>query len=71
VIGLVTSCSIDVEGFQTGQVYLKEELAVEGTSILISTGGKAGAAPDKPAIGDKMAVPDAATVLSRFPARKK
>src|SRR5581483_7161324 len=37
VIGIVTSCSIDSEGFQTGQAYLKEEFAVEGTPVFVFT----------------------------------
>ncbi len=71
VIGTVTSCSIDSEGFQTGQVYLKEEFTAEGTPILIFSG----VGQIKPAaevkFGDKLPVPDTATVISRFPTRKK
>ena len=38
VVGIVTSCSIDSEGFQTGQAYLKEEFAEEGTPVLVFSG---------------------------------
>ena len=74
VVGLVTSCSIDSEGFQTGQAYLKLEYAQEGTSIFIGSPAKderPGKANSAPKIGDRLPVPDTATVISRFPARKK
>lgn len=70
VVGVVTSCSIDTEGYQTGQAYLKQEFATEGTAILILTGGAKAAKSDL-TLGDKVTIPDTATVLSRFPARKK
>jgi glycine hydroxymethyltransferase len=72
VVGIVTSCSIDSEGYQLGQAYLKLEFAKEGTAIMVINpnqkegGGKAGYT-----MGDKLTVPDAAVVLSKFPARKK
>ncbi len=71
VVGLVTSCSIDTEGYQTGQAYLKEDFAVEGTPVLVASVGRDGKAPGEFRLGDKLPVPDTATVLSRFPARKK
>jgi glycine hydroxymethyltransferase len=74
VVGVVTSCSIDSDGFQTGQAYLKEEFAQEGTPVFVF-GGVAHAHAGKPlaelTLGDKTLVPDAATILSRFPAKKK
>lgn len=75
VIGWVTSCSIDSEGYQLGQVYLKEELAVEGTPLLIFSGaahsknGQHKSMADLH-IGDRAAIPDSAAVLSRFPKKK-
>ncbi len=70
VVGIVTSCSIDTEGYQCGQAYLKKDAAVEGTALLVLTGGGK-ASGDGLKIGDKVAIPDAATVLSHFPAKKK
>ena len=77
VIGVVTSCSIDSEGFQTGQAHLKTDFTEEGTPIFIFSGASH-AKDSKPAkplsdlkVGDKAIVPDAATVLSRFPVKKK
>jgi len=69
VVGIVTSCSIDSEGYQCGQAYLKEEFAIPATPLLVMT-AKDGEHKAAPAIGDKLAVPDAATVISRFPAKK-
>ncbi len=77
VVGIVTSCSIDSEGFQTGQAYLKEEFAEEGTPVFIFSGtthakdSRNGKALADLKFGDKTLVPDAATVLSHFPAKKK
>ena len=79
VIGLVTSCSIDSEGYQLGQVYLKEASAVEGTPLLIFSGSVNSSAHSKNGqhkaladlqIGDKATIPDSASVLSRFPKKK-
>jgi glycine hydroxymethyltransferase len=69
VVGIITSCSIDSEGYQTGQAYLKEEFAQEGTPVLILGGANTKSGDLK--IGDKVPVPDAATVLSHFPTKKK
>lgn len=73
VVGIVTSCSIDSEGYQLGQAHIKEELAEEGTPILIFSG--AAHSKNSKSIadlqpGDKAVIPDAATVLSRFPKKK-
>lgn len=70
VVGIVTSCSIDSEGYQSGQAYLKDEFATEGTPVFVIAASN-GATKDTVALGDKVAVPDAATVLSKFPAKKK
>ncbi len=74
VVGIVTSCSIDSEGYQTGQAYLKEDFAEEDTSVLVFSGAaraKNGKALGELTFGDKALVPDSATVLSHFPAKKK
>ena len=72
VIGVVTSCSIDSEGYQLGQAYLKSDYLEEGTPIAIFT-ASARTKLSKPfgelTLGDKAPVPDPATVLSRFPKR--
>ena len=84
VIGEVTCCSIDAEGYRCGLAYLELKHVEEGTPIQVLQG--AGEAlrkgNHKPATlaeiqsalatsGDKKArAPEAATVLSRFPKRK-
>jgi glycine hydroxymethyltransferase len=74
VIGVVTSCSIDRDGYQCGQAYLDDDYLAEGTSIGVFAGAgrtKAGKAPGELTLGDKVTMPEAATVLSRFPKTKK
>jgi glycine hydroxymethyltransferase len=68
VIGFVTSCAIDSEGYLLGQAYLERSSLAEGTPIGIFQGGykPTAARPAGPAAGDRLAVPTAATVLSRF-----
>ncbi|MBN1566153.1 MAG: aminomethyltransferase family protein, partial [Anaerolineae bacterium] len=74
VVGTVTSCSIDSEGYQLGQAYIKLTHADEGTPLFVFQGA-ASTTLKKPlgelAIGDKTLVPNAVTVLSRFPTRRK
>jgi glycine hydroxymethyltransferase len=69
VIGTVTSCAVDREGYLLGQAYLQRRSAVEGTPIAVYQGATAD--PLKPVkrlrTGDRTPVPAAATVLSRFP----
>ncbi len=70
VVGAVTSCSIDSEGYSLGQAYIKLTHADEGTPLLVFAGSDK-LDLKKPfgalAIGDKTIVPSPATVLSRFP----
>jgi glycine hydroxymethyltransferase len=71
VIGVVTSCAVDSDGYLLGQAYLKREFTTEGTPIAIFQGAskKTGIAPAELSIGDQVAIPSPATVLSRFPLR--
>jgi glycine hydroxymethyltransferase len=76
VVGVVTSCSIDTDGYQTGQAYLKDEFARDGTPVYVFSGtAHARDGSSKPLadlkFGDKALMPDAATVLSHFPAKRK
>jgi len=59
-IGVITSCSVDGDGFRLGQVYIQQSHTVEGTpiQIVLSTAGVTN-------------IPLAATILSRFPKAKK
>ncbi|MBI5961696.1 MAG: serine hydroxymethyltransferase [Chloroflexi bacterium] len=74
VVGTVTSCSIDSEGYSLGQAYLKFSHASENTPLYVFAGAeslKPGKAFGELAIGDKAIVPNPVTVLSRFPKRAK
>ena len=69
VIGWVTSCAVDSQGFLTGQAFLELKSAEEGTPILIYQGApqSAGKSPAEVVPGDRVVLPTPATVISRFP----
>ncbi len=69
VIGWVTSCAVDRDGFLTGLAYLEQKSAEQGTPIAIyqSAPDKAGKAPVELKLADKAVLPTPATVVSRFP----
>jgi glycine hydroxymethyltransferase len=74
VVGTVTSCAIDSEGYLLGQAVVPVSMSEEGTAVAIyqlGGGQRPIRVPDSVAVGAKLPVPDAATVLSRFPVRKK
>ncbi len=69
VVGWVTSCAIDSEGYLTGQAFVDFKAGETGTQIFIYQG-----APDSPGKppaallpGDRATLPSPATVISRFP----
>ncbi len=68
VIGWVTSCAVDMNGFLTGQAYVPLKFAKKDTPIFIyqSAPKKAGVAPAEMKAGDKAVLPSAAVVVSRF-----
>ncbi len=83
VIGEVTCCSIDTEGYRLGQAHLEFKYTAEGAPIQILQGAGEVFAKAKPrparqaeveaaltANGGKVRPPEAATVLSRFPKKK-
>jgi glycine hydroxymethyltransferase len=68
VVGLVTSCAIDSEEFLTGQAFIDDRLAEEGTEIYIYQGARdvddlkiSHLSP-----GDRAFLPGKATIISRF-----
>jgi glycine hydroxymethyltransferase len=69
VVGWVTSCAVDSEGFLTGQAFVDFKNGLEGTEIFIYQGApdSPGKAPAELAVGDRTILPAKATVLSRFP----
>jgi glycine hydroxymethyltransferase len=83
VVGEVTCCSIDTDGFRSGQAYLGFAAGAEGTPVLVYQGTAEAFAKASPppatraeleaalaAAGVKVRAPEAATVLSRFPRKK-
>ncbi len=68
-IGTVTSCAIDSEGFLTGQAFVDLKSADEGTPIFIyqSAPASAGKPPAELKSGDRIVLPAAAVIISRFP----
>jgi glycine hydroxymethyltransferase len=69
VIGTVTSCAADRDGYLLGQAYVDLKFAAEGTPIFIYQGapGKPNKAPAELLMGDRVTIPTGATVLRRFP----
>lgn len=70
VIGTVTSCAIDKEGYLLGQALLPSSMSAVGTTINIYQlgGGKRPIkSPGQIKVGSRLPMPDSATVLTRFP----
>lgn len=69
VIGVVTSCSIDSEGYQLGQAYVKDDAGGEGTEVAVFCGSARTKALNVSGLtlGDRVIVPEPAVILSRFP----
>jgi glycine hydroxymethyltransferase len=69
VIGWVTSCAVDKDGFLTGQAYVELKCAEEGTPIFIYQGAPTEGCkpPAEMKFGDRNPLPTAAMVVSRFP----
>ncbi len=83
VIGEVTCCSIDTEGFRLGQAHIDLKFTKEGAAITVMQGAGEALVKVSPkpksqaeaesavfATGGKTRPPEAATVLSRFPKKK-
>jgi glycine hydroxymethyltransferase len=68
VIGFVTSCAVDSQGYLLGQAALEDKYTSKGTSIGVfqSASSRGGRAPAELETGDRVAIPTPATVLSRF-----
>jgi glycine hydroxymethyltransferase len=69
VIGKVTSCAADKDGYLLGQAFVDVKFSKADTPIFIFQGApkKATKAPAELASGDRVTIPNAATVLLRFP----
>lgn len=68
VIGFVTSCAVDQDGYLLGQAYLLRAYLKEGTPIAVFQGAPktAGKPPAELQLGDRVPTPTPARVLSRF-----
>ena len=68
VMGFVTSCAVDRDGYLLGQACLERKAGLEGTPIGVFQGGykPSTAGPSGPSAGDRLSVPTPATVLPRF-----
>lgn len=74
VVGHVTSCAIDAEGYLLGQAYVPLGMSQPGTALNIyqlGGGTRPIKAVESVALGGRLPMPDSATVLTRFPERKK
>ena len=74
VVGTVTSCAIDSEGVLLGQAFVPLAMSEPETAVYIYQlgGGKRPiSTPKEIKQGARLPMPDAATVLTRFPVRKK
>jgi glycine hydroxymethyltransferase len=74
VVGFVTSCAIDEEGYLLGQAILPLDMTSKDTPIYVyqlGGGQREIRAPKGIAQGSRLPMPDGATVLTRFPLRKK
>lgn len=72
VVGIVTSCSIDSEGYQLGQAYVKLDDAKLNNQLGVFAGSSR-AKPESPkdaGMGKKLPVPETVTILTRFPKKK-
>lgn len=69
VVGIVTSCSIDSEGYQLGQALMKTDYRSSGTQLAVFAGSEKAKAKDlsNMALGQKVTMPEPITVLTRFP----
>ena len=74
VIGTVTSCAIDSEGYLLGQALVPIEMSAPDTAVSIyqlGGGQRAIKVPNSVKPGARLPMPDGATILTRFPSRKK
>ena len=74
VIGTVTSCAIDSEGYLLGQAIVPINMSEPDTAVSIyqlGGGQRPIRVPNSVKPGARLPMPDGATILTRFPARKK
>ena len=69
VIGVVTSCAADKDGWITGLALVDQKESVEGTQLLIYQNCEKTSLKEPGVLktGDKMTLPGAAVIISRYP----
>jgi glycine hydroxymethyltransferase len=69
VIGHVTSCAVDKDGYLTGQAYIESKSAVKGTIIYIYQGAPKDSSKTLGTlkVGERVILPSPAHILRRFP----
>ena len=69
VIGKVTSCASDSEGYFLGQAYVNKRFANKGTLLYIyqDVENRRGVGLSDLSYGERVSLPDTATILPRFP----
>jgi glycine hydroxymethyltransferase len=69
VIGRVTSCATDSEGYFTGQAFINQRYAKKGNLVYIyqDVSKRKGKELTNLSYGERVALPDTATILRRFP----
>ncbi|MFZ2096623.1 MAG: glycine cleavage system aminomethyltransferase GcvT [Anaerolineales bacterium] len=69
MVGQVTSCAVDMDGFLTGQAYVESRVAAKGTIIYIYQGAPKDSSKVLGAlkIGERVILPSPAHILRRFP----
>ena len=72
VVGKVTSCNIDSEGYQLGQALMERGFRKPGTQLSVFAGSARAKAADygNLSIGKRVKMPEPMTILMRFPRRK-
>ena len=73
IVGNVTSCAIDSDGYLLGQAVVPLDFSEPDTALAIyqlGGGQRSLRLPQSLERGKRMPIPDGATVLSRFPSRK-
>ena len=69
VIGEVTSCAADKDGYLLGQAFVDVKFTQENTPVLIYQGATSEGikAPAEMLMGDRVTIPAEATIIRRFP----
>ncbi len=72
VVGIVTSCNIDSEGYQLGQALMRKDARKPGTKLSVFAGSARAKTRElhSLSIGKRVNMPEPVTIVSRFPKRR-